>query len=103
MGKHNQPQLVGDIFDIYFKEHVQKMQKVVDSPAEIEDEFLYEICELTYANSDKSRGVGLLQKVVDICVSKEFNEYNKKLCGTIATYFMTQEKIYTKAYVSPKK
>ena len=37
LGKHNQPQLVGDIFDIYFKEHVQKMQKVVNSPAEIED------------------------------------------------------------------
>ena len=69
LGKHKQPQLVGDIFEIYFKEHVEKMQKVVSSPAEIEDAFLHELCELTFANSDRKRGVGLLEKVVDKCVS----------------------------------
>ena len=76
LGKHKQPQLVGDIFDIYFKEHVQKMQKTVKNPGEIEDAFLFEICKLTHANAEKKRGIELITKVVDICVSKEFNDYN---------------------------
>ena len=99
LGSHNQPQLVGDIFEIYFKEHVQKMQKTVENPGDIEDKFLYEITMSTYKFAQKERGLRILETVVSSCTCKDFNEYNKLICAEIAKVYH-EDKIFTKAYVS---
>ena len=80
LGQHQQPQLVGDIFEIYFKEHVQKMQKTVENYGEIEDAFLFQLSMLMFEHSEKKRAVILLETVASTCVSKEFTEENQKIC-----------------------
>lgn len=52
------------------------MQKSVDNLGEIEDTFLFELCELMFTYGDKARSVGLLEKVANICVSAEFTMHN---------------------------
>lgn len=77
LGQYKQPELVGDVFEIYFKEHVQKMQKTIDDLGEIEDAYLFELSKIMYAHSERQRAIGLLEVVVNTCVSSEFKEYNQ--------------------------
>lgn len=55
LGKIGQKTLVGDIFEIYFIEQVQKMRASSEEIAEFEDKYLYELCEMIYKYGDKNR------------------------------------------------
>ena len=48
------------------------MQKVVENPGEIEDEYLFNLSMKTFENADKERGRRLLETVVKSCNCKEF-------------------------------
>lgn len=76
------------------------MQKTVNSLGEIEDAFLFELCELIFTYGERKRAIKCLETVADVCVSKDFSEYNQKICSIIAKNYFEEDKIYTKAYVS---
>ena len=83
--RENQKQqdLVADIFEIFYKEHVQKMR---GSQADIdmcEDEYLYDLCMLLCKYGSAERTVAILESVTSGCVSNKFVPFNQKLCGTI--------------------
>ena len=52
--------MVGDIFEIYFNEHVLKMRSSEADIKAVEDEYLYKLCELTSKYGEKSRVATLL-------------------------------------------
>lgn len=46
LGAKKEAELVVDIFEIYFKEHVLKMRGSDDDIKLVEDDYLFKICEL---------------------------------------------------------
>jgi len=43
LGTHNQSGMVGDVFEIYYKEHVQKMKGSEEDTAKVENKYLYDL------------------------------------------------------------
>ena len=87
LGEHKQNEMVGDIFEIYFKEHVLKMKTTDEDPGKVENEYLFELCELIQKYGEGDRVHKLLQTVVQECVSEGFVVYNQRLCGKVAHMF----------------
>ena len=46
LGGLNQSKLLCDVFEIYFNEHVLKTRNTPQEIKEVEDEFLFEMCQL---------------------------------------------------------
>lgn len=97
LGVLNQAHLVGDIFEIYFNEHVVKMQSTVSDLAEIENDFLFKITELVNQYAVEERAIAILERVVQKCVSGAFTQHNQKLCLMLGERFLNQ-KFFSKAY-----
>ena len=89
--------MVGDIFEIYFNEHVQKMKGSQDDIKLVEDEYLYKICELVSKYGEKNRVASLLQIVAATCVSQPFTQYNSAICAIVGSIYF-EKQFYSKAY-----
>ena len=72
LGTHNQPGMVGDVFEIYYKEHVQKMKGSEDDIKKVEDKYLYDLCELLIKYCEEVRSAHILTQVAQQCVSDGF-------------------------------
>jgi len=62
--------MVGDIFEIYFNEHVLKMRSNEQDIKTVEDEYLFKLCQLTSQYGDRTRVAALLRTVAATCVSE---------------------------------
>lgn len=98
LGQRQQSELVGDIFEIYFNEHVLKMQSNDDDIAKVEDEFLFTISCLINQFATPEKTIQLLTKVVQSCVSQGFQPFNEKLCLILGQKYM-QRSFCSKAYM----
>ena len=93
-----QQDLVADIFEIYYKEHVLKMR---GSQADIElceDQYLFDLCMLLCQYGSKERTGAILESVTSSCVSQGFVTFNQKLCGSIGQIYQDKT-LYSKGYV----
>lgn len=75
--------MVGDVFEIYYKEHVQKMKGSDDDIKKVEDKYLYDLCELLIKYCEEVRAANILTQVAQQCVSAGFQEYNALIAGHI--------------------
>ena len=96
LGGKQQFHLVGDIFEIYFNEHVIKSKGVSNMP-NVEDDFLLTICQLLNQYGEAEKKVAILEKVVKQCVSQEFQEHNEQICLMIGRIYLDQQ-YCSKAY-----
>jgi hypothetical protein len=64
LGAAEQTQLVCDIFEMYFNEHVCKMKKSEEDIKIAEDQFLFQICESINKFGEKQRVARILETVV---------------------------------------
>ena len=60
LGELNQNEMVGDIFEIYFNEHVMKMKSNDADIKAVEDEYLFKLCELCNKYGEKTRVASLM-------------------------------------------
>ena len=99
LGTHNQPGMVGDVFEIYYKEHVQKMKGSEDDIKKVEDKYLYDLCELLIKYCEEVRSAHILTQVAQQCVSDGFQQYNSLIAGHIGDLH-SKNLLNSKAYVS---
>ena len=97
LGELKQDNLVGDIFEIYFNEHVVKMRGTQADIEAVEDDFLFELCELVSKYGDKARVVSLLSNVASTCVSAKFNSHNQRVCSIVGSLHF-EKQLFSKAY-----
>lgn len=64
LGGADQKQLVCDVFELYFNEHVLKMRKSDEDIKLAEDQFLYQICDSINNYGESSRVARILETVV---------------------------------------
>ena len=64
-----QGELLCDIFDLYFCEHVKKMNSNSEEVAQCEDVFLYRLCDQLANNGDRLKVTKLLTVIVTHCIS----------------------------------
>jgi hypothetical protein len=60
LAEHGQKDLVSDILEIYFIEHVKKMNDV--------DDFLLKQCVFAFEQGDKTRTARILEKIIEYFV-----------------------------------
>ena len=89
--------MIGDIFEIYFNEHVLKMRGSESDIKTVEDEFLFQICSLLSQYGEKDKVSLLLQRVAATCVSEHWQEYNMKVCAIVGSINF-EKQLYSKAY-----
>ena len=97
LGTLNQTKLLCDVFDIYFLEHVLKMTANADEIKLVEDEFLYEICQLINQYGEPVRVAHMLEQVSTLCVSEGFVPFNQKICHLVGAIHQKNE-LHSKAY-----
>mmetsp|Transcript_4510 Transcript_4510/g.6788 ORF Transcript_4510/g.6788 Transcript_4510/m.6788 type:complete len:136 (-) Transcript_4510:473-880(-) len=83
LGENKQDNLACDVFEIYYKEHVEKL---ADEEG-IQDEFLFTMCEKLFKYGDTKRSIPILEKVVNACHKSEFVPFNKKICEIIGGHY----------------
>ena len=64
LGSLKQTKLLCDVFEVYFTEHVMKMRSSPADIKEVEDEFLYELCQLVHQYGEPVRVAQMLETVV---------------------------------------
>jgi hypothetical protein len=89
LGAKKEAELVVDIFEIYFKEHVLKMRGSEDDIKLVEDEYLFKMCTLVHTHGNQQRVVSILVQVAQTCVSNEFVPFNQKICKIVADIYDT--------------
>ena len=99
LAKLNQSELLCDIFDLYFIEQVQKMRANQDEINLVEDVYFFNLAKAMADSGAKKRVLEILEKVVGLCVSPGFVQYNEKLCGIIADIHKSH-RLFSKGYVS---
>ena len=87
------------MFDIYFKEHVVKMQSVMaDDLSQIEDDFLLELCMQVLKFGQPEKVASQLEAVVNSCKSAGFKVNNRHLCSELAQLYGKKLNRWTRAY-----
>lgn len=97
LGKLDQTKLLCDVFDTYFLEHVIKYRSNAAEVKEVEDEFLFEICQLINQYGEPIRVAQILEQVSTQCVSEDFIPFNQKICHMIGLIHQ-KNALYSKAY-----
>ena len=87
LSQASQPDLTCDVFEIYYNEHVLKMQGTGEDVSLIEDEYLFNLCTVIHQSGDKTRLSIILKSVASNCVSPGFVTYNHKICGLVGKIY----------------
>lgn len=97
LGGLNQTKLLCDVFEVYFQEHVLKMRANAAEIKEVEDEFLFEMCQLINQYGEPVRVASILESVSTQCVSEEFIPFNQKICHMVGEIHKKNQ-LHSKAY-----
>ena len=79
LGGLNQIKLLCDAFEVYFSEHVLKTRNTPEEIKEVEDQFLFEMCQIINQHGDPVRVASILETVTSKCVSEGFAPLNQKI------------------------
>jgi hypothetical protein len=64
LGNKGQQGLTCDIFEIYYKEHVQKSRGSEEDTAKVEDQYLFDLCKIVAQFGERQRIIDTLNSVV---------------------------------------
>jgi len=86
LGQKEKQDLTCEVFEMYYKEFIDKMKKSTEDAKLSQDEFLFNLCEQLYKYGESNRAVKNLELIVETCFSSNFTVYNQKLCGIIGNF-----------------